>query len=69
MPQTTLHEMNMAEYLQDPQRKQCYVTKVFEIVAPSYDRFTRWCRSEWTWPGNATRRLWSKLARTPASGY
>jgi demethylmenaquinone methyltransferase/2-methoxy-6-polyprenyl-1,4-benzoquinol methylase len=43
MSQTTLRNMNMAEYLQDPERKQRYVTKVFEIVAPSYDRFTRWC--------------------------
>src|SRR4051794_10763517 len=43
MPQATLRNMDMAEHLQDPNRKQEYVTKVFEIVAPSYDRFTRWC--------------------------
>ena len=37
-----LESMNVADYLLDPARRQEYVTPVFETVAPSYDRFTRW---------------------------
>lgn len=43
MPQLLLRDMDMAAHLDDPERKQRYVTTVFETVAPSYDRFTRWC--------------------------
>ena len=35
--------MDVQEYLLDPTRKQQYVTTVFEIVASSYDHFTRVC--------------------------
>jgi demethylmenaquinone methyltransferase / 2-methoxy-6-polyprenyl-1,4-benzoquinol methylase len=37
-----LKELNVEECLQDATVKQKYVNKVFETVAGSYDRFTRW---------------------------
>src|SRR5688500_6916771 len=37
-----LESMNAEEYLLDAGRRQDYVTPVFETVASSYDRFTRW---------------------------
>lgn len=39
----TLRELDREAYLADPARKQRYVNTVFEIVAGSYDRFTRLC--------------------------
>jgi demethylmenaquinone methyltransferase/2-methoxy-6-polyprenyl-1,4-benzoquinol methylase len=39
----TLQGMDVHEHLRDPGRKQRYVSTVFEIVATSYDRFTRLC--------------------------
>lgn len=37
----TLHNLSLDEHLRDPGRKQQYVNRVFDIVAASYDRFTR----------------------------
>ena len=39
----TLEGLDLEEHLRDPRLKQRYVTTVFEIVAGSYDRFTRFC--------------------------
>lgn len=39
----SLNELNFDEHVADPTRKQDYVNRVFEIVAGSYDRFTRLC--------------------------
>jgi demethylmenaquinone methyltransferase / 2-methoxy-6-polyprenyl-1,4-benzoquinol methylase len=39
----TLDGLDVQEHLRDPRLKQHYVTTVFEIVAGSYDRFTRFC--------------------------
>lgn len=36
-----LHTLSLDEHLRDPGRKQHYVNRVFDIVAGSYDRFTR----------------------------
>jgi demethylmenaquinone methyltransferase/2-methoxy-6-polyprenyl-1,4-benzoquinol methylase len=37
-----LKELDVEQHLQDSTVKQKYVNKVFEAVAGSYDRFTRW---------------------------
>jgi len=39
----TLKDLNFDEHMTNPARKQDYVTRVFEIVARSYDGFTRLC--------------------------
>jgi demethylmenaquinone methyltransferase/2-methoxy-6-polyprenyl-1,4-benzoquinol methylase len=39
----TLAGLDLQQHLRDPRLKQRYVTTVFEIVAGSYDRFTRLC--------------------------
>ncbi|MDQ6827652.1 MAG: class I SAM-dependent methyltransferase, partial [Gemmatimonadota bacterium] len=36
-----LGEMDVDAYLADPTRKQRFVTPMFDIIAPRYDRFTR----------------------------
>jgi demethylmenaquinone methyltransferase/2-methoxy-6-polyprenyl-1,4-benzoquinol methylase len=36
-----LRDLDPDEHLRDPARKQLYVSTVFDTVAPSYDRFTR----------------------------
>lgn len=41
MSAQTLHNLSLDEHLLDPARKQRYVNTVFDIVAGSYDRFTR----------------------------
>lgn len=38
----TLRDMVLEEHLNDPSKKQQYVTAMFDIIAPKYDRFTRW---------------------------
>jgi ubiquinone/menaquinone biosynthesis methyltransferase len=38
----TLRNMALEEYLSDPSKKQQYVTIMFDIIAPKYDRITRW---------------------------
>src|SRR5215831_9759738 len=38
----TLRNMVLEEHLNDPSKKQRYVTAMFDIIAPKYDRFTRW---------------------------
>ncbi|HEY2784379.1 MAG TPA: ubiquinone/menaquinone biosynthesis methyltransferase [Fimbriiglobus sp.] len=38
----TLKRLDREQFLRDPNRKQHYVNAVFEIVASSYDRFTRY---------------------------
>src|SRR5262249_49708903 len=37
-----LRAMDQVAHLDDPTRKQRYVTAMFEVIAPRYDRFTRW---------------------------
>jgi demethylmenaquinone methyltransferase/2-methoxy-6-polyprenyl-1,4-benzoquinol methylase len=37
-----LGDLDPRLYLDDPARKQRYVTTVFDTIAPRYDRFTRW---------------------------
>ncbi|MDH3497805.1 MAG: ubiquinone/menaquinone biosynthesis methyltransferase [Gemmatimonadota bacterium] len=37
-----LRDLDPDAHLDDPARKQRYVTTLFDTVAPSYDRFTRW---------------------------
>ena len=36
-----LGELDVREYLSDPERKQQFVTPMFDIIAPRYDEFTR----------------------------
>src|SRR5436190_14363151 len=38
----TLRNMDLEEHLNDPSKKQQYVTTMFDIIAPKYDGFTRW---------------------------
>jgi demethylmenaquinone methyltransferase/2-methoxy-6-polyprenyl-1,4-benzoquinol methylase len=37
-----LRAMDQITHIDDPARKQRYVTTMFEVIAPRYDRFTRW---------------------------
>jgi demethylmenaquinone methyltransferase/2-methoxy-6-polyprenyl-1,4-benzoquinol methylase len=37
-----LASLDVERHLADPALKQRYVTTMFDLVAPSYDRFTRW---------------------------
>lgn len=39
-PPLTLRDLEVSEHLGDPAKKQRYVTRLFDIAAPSYDRFT-----------------------------
>lgn len=34
--------MDVEVFLRDPQRKQAFVTPMFDVIAPRYDRFTKW---------------------------
>ena len=36
-----LTDLNLEEHLADPARKQQFVTPMFDVIAPKYDRFTR----------------------------
>lgn len=38
---TRLGDMDVEAYLADPQRKQDFVTPMFDVIAPRYDAFTR----------------------------
>jgi demethylmenaquinone methyltransferase / 2-methoxy-6-polyprenyl-1,4-benzoquinol methylase len=40
-PQPTLRHLDLEEHLDDPAKKQRYVTAMFDIIAPKYDGFTR----------------------------
>ena len=42
MTTSPLRKMKVEQHLADPALKQRYVTTMFDLVAPSYDRFTRW---------------------------
>lgn len=37
----TLRDLDLEEHLADPARRQTFVTRMFDIIAPRYDRFTR----------------------------
>jgi demethylmenaquinone methyltransferase/2-methoxy-6-polyprenyl-1,4-benzoquinol methylase len=36
-----LGELNVEEYLNDPARRQAFVTPMFDVIAPRYDAFTK----------------------------
>lgn len=38
---TRFSDMDVGRYLRDPRRKQAFVTPMFDVIAPRYDRFTR----------------------------
>ena len=40
-PERRLPALDLAEHLDDPAIKQHFVTTMFEVIAPRYDRFTR----------------------------
>lgn len=40
-PRPRLSELNLEEHLADPGIRQRFVTRMFDLVAPRYDRFTR----------------------------
>jgi demethylmenaquinone methyltransferase/2-methoxy-6-polyprenyl-1,4-benzoquinol methylase len=40
-PEDLLPQLDLEEHLRDPGIKQRFVTTMFEVVAPKYDRFTR----------------------------
>jgi len=42
MSKSSLRVLDVERSLGDPALKQRYVTTMFDLVAPSYDRFTRW---------------------------
>lgn len=37
-----LRDLDAERHLRDPRIKQRYVTTMFDLIAPKYDRFTRW---------------------------
>lgn len=41
-PEALLRTLNVEAHLADPSIKQAFVTPMFDIIAPGYDRFTRW---------------------------
>lgn len=47
----TLRNLDLSEHLADPSRRQGFVTRMFDIIAPRYDRFTRafsfWMDAGW----------------------
>jgi len=57
-----LGELDPESHLRDPGRKQRYVNTLFDTVAPSYDRFTRW------FSFGMDRRWKGRLARWAAEG-
>jgi demethylmenaquinone methyltransferase / 2-methoxy-6-polyprenyl-1,4-benzoquinol methylase len=40
-PQSRLADLDLEEHLADPGLKQRFVTPMFDVIAPKYDRFTR----------------------------
>src|SRR5687767_16003458 len=36
-----LRELDLEQHLSDPARRQSFVTPMFDLIAPRYDRFTR----------------------------
>lgn len=38
---TALRELDLEEHLNDPSKRQSYVTPMFDLIAPRYDDFTR----------------------------
>jgi demethylmenaquinone methyltransferase/2-methoxy-6-polyprenyl-1,4-benzoquinol methylase len=38
----SLRDLDLESHLRDPAKKQRYVTTLFDTIAPTYDRFTRW---------------------------
>lgn len=41
-PEALLRTLDVDAHLADPMIKQAFVTPMFDIIAPRYDRFTRW---------------------------
>lgn len=41
-PEQLLRTLDVDAHLADPALKQAFVTPMFDIIAPRYDRFTRW---------------------------
>ncbi|GAB1341855.1 bifunctional demethylmenaquinone methyltransferase/2-methoxy-6-polyprenyl-1,4-benzoquinol methylase UbiE [Gemmatimonas sp.] len=41
-PERLLRTLDVDAHLADPALKQAFVTPMFDIIAPRYDRFTRW---------------------------
>ena len=37
----TLSDLDLQQHLRDPSKKQLYVTRLFDLIAPGYDSFTR----------------------------
>jgi demethylmenaquinone methyltransferase / 2-methoxy-6-polyprenyl-1,4-benzoquinol methylase len=63
----TLRGLDMEAHLADPARKQAYVTTMFDIIAPRYDRFTRWFSygMDAAWKRGLIEAV---VERTPAQG-
>jgi demethylmenaquinone methyltransferase/2-methoxy-6-polyprenyl-1,4-benzoquinol methylase len=40
-PEELLSQLDLEEHLEDPRIRQRFVTTMFEVIAPRYDRFTR----------------------------
>ena len=57
-----LGSLDPESHLRDPSRKQRYVNVLFDTIAPSYDRFTRW------FSFGMDRRWKTRLARWAAEG-
>lgn len=55
-PEALLRTLDVNEHLADPSIKQAFVTPMFDIIAPRYDRFTRWFSlgMDATWKREAT---------------
>jgi demethylmenaquinone methyltransferase/2-methoxy-6-polyprenyl-1,4-benzoquinol methylase len=56
-----LRDLDPERYLSDPQIKQRYVTTMFDVIAPRYDRFTRWFSygRDRSWKREVLRRVQS----------
>jgi demethylmenaquinone methyltransferase/2-methoxy-6-polyprenyl-1,4-benzoquinol methylase len=65
---TTLKGLNQRECLADPQRKQLYVTVMFDEIAPRYDRFTRWFSHglDSGWKGEVLKQIQEAANSAPA---
>jgi demethylmenaquinone methyltransferase/2-methoxy-6-polyprenyl-1,4-benzoquinol methylase len=61
-PPPRLGELDAESHLRHPGRKQRYVNTLFDTIAPSYDRFTRWFSL------GMDRRWKDRLARWAAEG-
>jgi len=64
--ETTLQDFDRDAYFRDPTRKQRYVNTVFDIVASSYDQFTRRCSfgMDQSWKRHLVRLVSSHLKPT-----